>query len=472
MNPPPYFNLSVELLITNIQYKKISALGILRLVGQRSNLKNGVVFCWLTFPLYCISQMAEEIATAVGNIFIDESDHKSQSARLKALLQSILSSGNNERDISSNVSRIAEAVVNKETISMVVSRQFVTDIVAALDDLKPCLVKEVAKALLNIVQSRLISYEEQVTQLRFRLADLYEGDGDSGEAAKILMAIPLETGQRTYPPELKMRTYLRIAQLALDYKNSEEAESFVNRASMLFNDVSKDDELIVIFKSLYAKVLDHRNKFIEAAQRYYDLSLFQNMLTTSEKLQALTNAISCTVLASPGAQRSRMLTTLHKDERCSSLAAYGILQKMYFERLIRNDEVMEFEKSLSLHQRVTHDGWSLLQRAVIEHNFTAVSKIFANITFEQLAKLLDIDRRQAEKMAWQIIADGRVGGIIDQVDGIVHFTHAVDEDAIATKDALAEWDQHIAELCQNVNIVTDMIIQKHTLWVDSRKPEA
>ncbi len=45
-----------------------------------------------------------------------------------------------------------------------------------------------------------------------------------------------------------MRTYLRIAQLALDYKNSEEAESFVNRASMLFNDVSKDDELIVIFK--------------------------------------------------------------------------------------------------------------------------------------------------------------------------------------------------------------------------------
>ncbi len=48
----------------------------------------------------------------------------------------------------------------------------------------------------------------------------------------------------------------------------------------------------------------------------------------------------------------------------------------------------------------------------------------------------------------------------------------MDEDAIATKDALAEWDQHIAELCQNVNIVTDMIIQKHTLWVDSRKPEA
>lgn len=53
-------------------------------------------------------------------------------------------------------------VVNKETISMVVSRQFVTDIVIALDNLNPSLVKEVALAILNIVQSRLISYEEQV----------------------------------------------------------------------------------------------------------------------------------------------------------------------------------------------------------------------------------------------------------------------------------------------------------------------
>lgn len=57
-------------------------------------------------------------------------------------------------------------VVNKETISMVVSRQFVSDIVAALDDMKPSLVKEVAKSLLNIVQSRLISYEEQVTLIK------------------------------------------------------------------------------------------------------------------------------------------------------------------------------------------------------------------------------------------------------------------------------------------------------------------
>lgn len=36
--------------------------------------------------------------------------------------------------------------------------------------------------------------------------------------------------------------------------------------------------------------------------------------------------------------------------------------------------------------------------------------------------LIFIHSLKAEKMAWQIIADGRVGGTIDQVDGIVHFT--------------------------------------------------
>lgn len=47
-----------------------------------------------------------------------------------------------------------------------------------------------------------------------------------------------------------------------------------------------------------------------------------------------------------GAQRSRMLTTLYKDERCVNLPAYSVLQKMHFERLIRNDEVVLFSHLL------------------------------------------------------------------------------------------------------------------------------
>lgn len=45
----------------------------------------------------------------------------------------------------------------------------------------------------------------------------------------------------------------------------------------------------------------------------------------------------------------------------------------------------------------------------------------------------------------------------------------MDEDAGPTKEALAEWDEHIAELCHDVNVVTDVIIQKHKSWVKTHK---
>jgi len=51
-----------------------------------------------------------------------------------------------------------------------------------------------------------------------------------------------------------------------------------------------------------------------------------------------------------GQQRSRMLATLYKDERCQQLPAYNILEKMYLDRLIKHSELEEFETLLQPHQ--------------------------------------------------------------------------------------------------------------------------
>ncbi|VDN27009.1 unnamed protein product [Gongylonema pulchrum] len=320
---------------------------------------------------------------------------------------------------------------------MVVSRQFISDIIVALDNLDRNLVLQIARGLLNIVQSHMISYEEQVTALRFRLADVYEEQGNFEEAAKNLIAIPLETGQRG-GNVTALR--FRLADVYEEQGNFEEAAK--NLIAIPLETGQSDEKRWFgvedqVFDSsnwanspinrwffpltLYARVLDHRNKFIEAAQRYYDLSIFQTGLSNAEKMQALTNAISCAILASPA------------------------------------------------HQRCTREGWSVLKRAIVEHNFIAVSRIFTNITFEQLAKLLDIDNKQAEKMAWQMIADKRVSGMMDQIDGLIHFTPSVNDDAITGREALAEWDQLIGELCHHVNTISDMIELKHPLWCETLK---
>lgn len=110
-----------------------------------------------------------------------------------------------------------------------------------------------------------------------------------------------------------------------------------------------------------------------------------------------------------------MLATLFKDERCQQLATYGILEKMYLDRIIRGNQLQEFAAMLMPHQKATtadgeseectgnldggtpemlnvlsRAGSSILDRAVIEHNLLSASKLYNNITFEELGALLEI----------------------------------------------------------------------------------
>ena len=54
-----------------------------------------------------------------------------------------------------------------------------------------------------------------------------------------------------------------------------------------------------------------------------------------------------------GQQRSRMLGTLFKDERCQKLPCYHILEKMHLDRIIRHNELTEFQNMLQPHQQAT-----------------------------------------------------------------------------------------------------------------------
>lgn len=68
------------------------------------------------------------------------------------------------------------------------------------------------------------------------------------------VGIPLETGQKVYEAEFKLKTYLKIARLYLEDDDPVQAEYSINRATLLQSD-SKDEELKIIYKFCYAKVL-------------------------------------------------------------------------------------------------------------------------------------------------------------------------------------------------------------------------
>uniref|UniRef100_A0A6J0U9L0 COP9 signalosome complex subunit 4 n=1 Tax=Pogona vitticeps TaxID=103695 RepID=A0A6J0U9L0_9SAUR len=401
--------------------------------------------------------MAAAVRQELTQLMSSSGSHKDLAGKYRQILEKAIQlSGVEQLEA---LKAFVEAMVN-ENVSLVISRQLLTDFCTHLPSLPDGTAKEIYHFTLEKIQPRVISFEEQVASIRQHLASIYEKEEDWRNAAQVLVGIPLETGQKQYNVDYKLETYLKIARLYLEDDDPVQAEAYINRASLLQNE-STNEQLQIHYKVCYARVLDYRRKFIEAAQRYNELS-YKSIVHESERLEALKHALHCTILASAGQQRSRMLATLFKDERCQQLAAYGILEKMYLDRIIRGNQLQEFAAMLMPHQKATTaDGThvsncsSILDRAVIEHNLLSASKLYNNITFEELGALLEIPAAKAEKIASQMITEGRMNGFIDQIDGIVHFE---------TREALPTWDKQIQSLCFQVNNLLEKISQTAPEW--------
>jgi COP9 signalosome complex subunit 4 len=204
-------------------------------------------------------------------------------------------------------------------------------------------------------------------------------------------------------------------------------------------------------------------------------------------------AVTCAVLAPAGPNRSRVLASLYRDERTAELPTFNILSKMFLDHILRSAEIKEFEATLKPHQlakiaissndrlaSATHDDdltgsepavstrtgpTTVLDRAVMEHNLLASSKIYNNITFRGLGALLDLAPGAAETMARKMIEQGRLRGSIDQVDRLIWFEGNREEDdaqgkagglgeVAATEDTGApftkRWDAQIRVTAANV----------------------
>lgn len=148
---------------------------------------------------------------------------------------------------------LIETIVH-ENVSLVISRQLLSEISCHVPKLSDEIGKAVCSFALGKIQPRVISFEEQVATVRQHLADIYEREQCWKEAANVLVGIPLETGQklvffymnslesklsgsiyvcRQYSLDYKLETYLKIARLYLEDDDPVQAESFINRASLL-----------------------------------------------------------------------------------------------------------------------------------------------------------------------------------------------------------------------------------------------
>ncbi|CAG8480068.1 2243_t:CDS:2 [Ambispora gerdemannii] len=409
------------------------------------------------------SDVAQRLA-AIGSI----ASQKDKTIEYRALLDTILvgSETPNTEDITknnllaTNLETFVDYIV-QEHVGLVISRQVLTDFVQGVGKTGNNEVKKrVLHFSLSKIQPRVVSFEEQISTIREKLAEIYEIEEDFTEAARVLQGIPLDSGLRTIADEYKLSIYIKIVRLLLEEDEAVSAETYLSRASLLIPGC-KDQEINLTFKLSQAKIFDFKRRFLEASSKYHELS-YVTELAPEERTLALNAAITCAVLAGAGPQRSRMLATLYKDERVQRLPHFSILEKMYLDRVLRPSEVKDFAETLKEHQRaILADGTTVLDRAVIEHNLLSASRLYNNITFEELGTLLAISPDQAEQIASSMIEQGRMQGTIDQIERLIFFetanTAGEGNDDVPTGVLGAKWDSAIQNVCHHVEEIVNAI---------------
>jgi len=308
-----------------------------------------------------------------------------------------------------------------------------------LQRLQPDTLLTVATQILDWLKNRLVSFEEEDLQIREHLSAIHIQAGQYGQAARTLAMANLEASRRS--PTVKAEMYIRIAELYLQENDASNSEAFCTRAAMLMHQVD-NASLSLRHRICHARIFDRKQKFVEAASRYIDVSL-----EVSDNIDYLNCAVTCAILAPAGPIRSRLLAQLCKDERIERCPHYAILRKMFMERFIEGDEVLSLEASLLEHQKSRTDDGTVLQRALLEHNVIAASKIYKNMFLDDLGRYLGVPIEQAERTTTKMISEKRLDALVDQREMFVHFLSADDD----------KWNKHIRKVCTHINEVLDEI---------------
>lgn len=343
-----------------------------------------------------------------------------------------------------------------DDVPLVISRQLLQVFAQEISKLSPEIHKPVATYALEKIQPRVVSFEEAVTVIRENLAEILEREEEWTKAAQVLAGIDLDSG-RSVDSQYKLAKNVKIAMLYLEDDDPVNSEVYIKKAASLISG-SKDPELELQYKVCYARILDSKRRFPEAALRYYELSSIVHrsyggkQIDESDLQDLLSRSVTCTILAAAGPQRSRMLATLYKDERTAALPVFPFLEKVYLERILRREEVEAFAQTLKPHQRaLLPDSSTVLDRAVLQHNLLSASKLYTNISVDQLGHLLGVSADKAEAIAADMMTEGRLQGTIDQVDRLIRFDDKV--------EPLLQWDNQIQNTCQKVNDIIDACVK-------------
>ncbi|KRY65827.1 COP9 signalosome complex subunit 4 [Trichinella pseudospiralis] len=361
-----------------------------------------------------------------------------------AQLRPILESARDEQEIMTHMISMIDFVLS-ERMGLTATRTFISGF---LD-----IVKEMSESLaVPLVTHVLESLEGRVVAIKLFLADTAAKKQEWRKAADYLASIPWENRSEDIEGAF---AYLRIAAYYIEAADFQEAETYVHRSSQIFKCENCDIEARK--KMLCARILQGRQKFNDAAKRFYEVSLCI-LLPVEERTQMIRSAVLCAILSPVNQLRSRLLSALYKDSRTKQFPLFPILEKMFFENILPLDLAAEVEKELPVHQlQPTKDGFTVAQSAFIEHGLMSASKFYKNITLKDMGNLLHVSEETAEKFAARMIFQNRLDAQIDGIKKILMFK---------TRSGLEFLNEHIRYACESLNSINDDIAAAYPEWYE------
>jgi COP9 signalosome complex subunit 4 len=421
---------------------------LISLAPQQRFIQQGLLF----------DMASREVAATLASIA-----HGPQAAKVKGysdLLSRIVSSPPSpESQLAADLVAYSDSLFSS-SLGIMHTRPLLTTMIQSLNSLSPDTKVTVGSHIVGALQSQSASFEEQDASIREVLATGYEAQEDYSAAAKALQGIHLETTQRQIADDEKVQMWTRIVRLYLEDDDTVSAETALNKiknlpsATQIFK---QKPDLKLYYQLSQARILDSRRKFLDASTEYLNVSLSPTV-AEEDRLQALSAAIKTAILAGAGPARSRALGKLYKDERSMETEEYGILEKMFLDRLLSPAEVDAFASSLQPHQLApTADGSTVLTKAVNEHNLLAASRLYENISTAALGDILGLSdskdgtaAEKAETYAAKMLQEGRLKGVIDQIEGVVIFEGQDGVKAGTAGSDLRSWDHGVQGLVEDV----------------------
>ncbi|KAI5796635.1 hypothetical protein EDC01DRAFT_629430 [Geopyxis carbonaria] len=385
-------------------------------------------------------------------------------ASFTSLLATTISSSLPDQ-LSSNLNAFIDSVLS-DNVNIVTSRPVLSDFVTSISSLENVDIKKAVYInTLEKLRPKIVSFEEQDCNIREALAAIYESEEEFGDAATVLEGIQLNPHQRQISDEFRIKIYIRIMRNLLEDDETTKADNYLNRATLIIHK-SSDTSLQLQFQMCQARILDSKRQFLNACSKYHQLS-FSPLVDEADRMQCLSAAMTCAILAPAGPLRSRSLATLYKDDRAPQLQQdYSLLEKMYLDRLLTPKEVEEFASRLRPHQvALREDGTTVLSKAVTEHNLLGASKLYNNIGVQELGVLLDLSPERAEEYAARMIEQKRLCGQIDQINQLIYFDSITSSGGATVERIvgrqLRRWDENVGALSQAVENITSLLQNEH-----------